>query len=65
VDSTNGNTDLQPVNAQCLKSDLVIVKGEVASNAGQGGMTVSLDIDMPDARVQDVLALASKSEQPR
>ncbi len=61
VDGTNGNTYLRPVKAHFLKSS-VITKGEVASSPGQKGKTIALDIDIDDARVQDVLALASKSE---
>jgi len=64
VDGTNGNTYLQPVNAHFLKSHVVVVKGEVASKAGQKGKTIAMDVDLQDARVQDVLALASKSEPP-
>jgi hypothetical protein len=64
VDGTNGNTYLRPVNAHFLKSDVSVVKGEVASKAGQKGKTVALDIDLRDARVQDALALASKAEPP-
>jgi len=64
VDGTNGNTELQPVHAHFLKSDVVIVKGEVARKAGQTGKAIALDIDMRDARVQDVLAFASKSVPP-
>ena len=64
VDGTNGNTYLQPVNAHFLKSDVSVVKGEVATKAGQKGKTIAMDIDMHDARVQDVLALAAKSEPP-
>ncbi len=60
VDGTNGNTYLHPVTAHFLKSN-VTTNGEVASNPGQKGKTIALDIDMHDALVQDVLALASKS----
>ena len=64
VDGTNGNTYLQPVDAHFLKSHVSVLKGEVASKAGEKGKTISLDVDMRDARVQDVLALASKSKPP-
>jgi len=63
VDGTNGNTYLQPVNAHFLDSDLV-TKGEVAGQPGQHGKTIVLDVDIQHAHVQDVLALASKSETP-
>ena len=64
VDGTNGNTLLRPVNAHFLKSYVSVVNGEVASKAGQKGKTIALGIVMHDARVQDVLALASKSVPP-
>ena len=62
TNGTNGNTTLQPVTAQFLKSSVSILKAEVASKAGQSGKTIEMEIDMHDARVQDVLALASKSQ---
>lgn len=39
----------------------IVTKGEVASNPGERGKTIALDTDIADARVQDILALASKS----
>jgi len=60
VDGTNGNTYLQPVNAHFLDSDIV-TNGEVAGKPGQKGKTITLDVDIQKARVQDVLALAAKS----
>jgi len=63
VDGTNGNTYLQPVKAHFLNSD-VITNGEVARKAGQKGKTITLDVDIQQARVQDVLALAAKSDPP-
>ena len=58
VDGTNGNTYLQPVNAHFLDSD-VITAGSVASQAGQKGKTITLDVNIGKARVQDVMALAA------
>lgn len=61
VDGTNGNTYLQPVKAHFLESDIV-TSGEVAGKPGQKGKTITLDVDIQHARLQDVLELASKSE---
>jgi len=61
VDGTNGNTYLQPVNAHFLNTD-VTTDGEVASKPGEHGKTITLDVDIEQARVQDVLSLAAKSE---
>ncbi len=63
VDGTNGNTYLQPVKAHFLDSDIV-TKGEVAGHPGQKGKTLLLNVDIHQARVQDVLALAAKSDPP-
>ena len=62
VDGTNGNTYLQPVEADFLNSNISVVKGEVAGRPGQKGKTIALDIEAQGARVEDVLARASKSE---
>ncbi len=61
VDGTNGNTYLQPVKAHFLESDIV-TNGAVAGRLGQKGKTITLDVDIQHARVQDVLELASKSD---
>src|SRR5208283_4237653 len=64
VDGTNGNTYLQPVNAHFLNSNITVVKGEIAGKAGQKGKTIALDVDAHDARVEDFLTLAAKSDPP-
>jgi len=61
VDGTNGDTYLQPVKAHFLNSD-VATSGKVTGTPGQKGKTLLLDVDIQRARVQDVLALAAKSE---
>jgi hypothetical protein len=63
VDGTNGNTYLQPVNAHFLNTDIV-TNGQVAGQKGKKGKTISLDVSMQKAYVQDVLALASKATPP-
>ena len=63
VDGTNGNTYLQPVNGHFLDSS-VMAKGEVAGQPGHKGKTISLQIDVHDAKVQDMLQLAANSAQP-
>jgi len=63
VDGTNGDTYLQPVKAHFLDSDIV-TNGEVAGHPGQKGKTIFLDVDIHQARVQDVLALAARSDPP-
>jgi hypothetical protein len=63
VDGTNGNTYLQPVDAHFLHSD-VSTKGEITGTPGKKGKTITLDVDIHQARVQDVLTLAAKSDTP-
>jgi hypothetical protein len=63
VDGTNGNTYLQPVNAQFLNSKLV-AQGEVAGKPGERGKSISLDVDIQKSRLQDLLELAVASSQP-
>ena len=64
VDGTNGNTYLEPVNAHFLDTDIHVVKGKIEGEKGKKGKTISLEIDVPRGRLQDVLALASKSDKP-
>jgi hypothetical protein len=54
---------LQPVKAHFLSSD-VITNGQVSSKPGEKGKTIALDVDIQNARVQDVMALASGSGPP-
>ena len=63
VDGTNGNTWLKPVNAQLGQSS-VVAQGSIVEREEQDGRTIELDIDMADARIEDILRLAVKSSQP-
>lgn len=63
VDGTNGDTYLQPVTAHFLHSE-VVTNGDVSGKPGQHGKTITLNVDMQQAYVQDVLNLASKSDPP-
>jgi hypothetical protein len=63
VDGTNGNTWLRPVNATLGESPIV-ANGGVVEKDGQDGRTISLDIVMSDARIEDVLRLAVKGSEP-
>jgi hypothetical protein len=59
VDGTNGDTYLQPVNARFLHTQLVCT-GKVEHEPGQPGKTISLDVDVNRARIEDLLRLAVK-----
>lgn len=65
VDGTNGNTWLKPVNATLGQSQ-VDTSGGVVETEGVKGRTVSLDVAMHDARIEDVLrlAIASAAKSP-
>jgi hypothetical protein len=63
VDGTNGNTWLQPVRAAFLKTK-VEARGGVVETEGVKGRTVSLDVAMNEARIEDVLRLVIKSRTP-
>ena len=59
VDGTNGDTRLDRIDAKFLKTALV-AKGSVIDAPGKAGRTVTLDVTMEDARLEDVLRLAVK-----
>jgi hypothetical protein len=63
VDGTNGNTFLEQVDARFLNTALT-AKGAVAGTPGAEGRTVTLDVDMQQARLEDVLRLAVKADPP-
>jgi hypothetical protein len=60
VDGTNGDTLLDRIDASFLNTSLV-AKGSVVGAPGQDGRTVTLDIVMDKARIEDVLRLAVKA----
>lgn len=62
VDGTNGDTYLQPVNAQILHSHIIAV-GQVV-RAPQGGHNITLDVSVGPARIEDLLQLGVKTEPP-
>jgi hypothetical protein len=62
VDGTNGDTLLHPVRATLARS-LILAEGSVAEEPGLGH-NISLDVGAPNARIQDLLALAINSDKP-
>ena len=63
VDATNGNTTLERIDATFLKTSLV-AKGGVYDVEGVHGRLVTLDIDMPSGRLEDIMRMAVKTSQP-
>jgi hypothetical protein len=62
VDATSGNTWLEPVEAT-LDGSRILADGGVVERDGEKGRTVTLDVVLDDARIEDVLRLAVKSKQ--
>jgi hypothetical protein len=63
VDGTDGDTYLEPVNAQFGRSS-VVARGGVYGKPGVKGKTVALDVTVANSRIDDMLRLAVKSKQP-
>jgi AsmA-like C-terminal region len=63
VDGTDGDTYLQPVQAQFLHSFL-IARGYVVRVQGEPGRHVYLDVAMDQARIEDLLRLAVRTDPP-
>jgi hypothetical protein len=63
VDGTDGDTYLEPVNAQFGQSS-VVARGGVFGKPGVKGKTVSLDITVSNSRVEDMFRLAVKGSEP-
>ena len=63
VDGTNGNVILKPVIAHFLHTTLV-VNGEVADLTPEKGRTIALNVVSTAARIEDLLYLTVKYDQP-
>ena len=62
VDGTNGNTWLEPVEATLLDSSRIVARGEVVRTEDVKGRKVYLQVTIDDARIEDILRLAIKSQ---
>jgi len=63
VDGTDGETYLHPVRA-ILGQSLFIANGSVVHTSEKQGHLITLNVIAPQARLQDVLGLAVKSQKP-
>jgi hypothetical protein len=64
VDGTNGDTLLEQIDAKFLNSTL-LAKGAVLDGPpGEHGRTVSLDVTMTKARIEDLMRMAVKQSTP-
>jgi hypothetical protein len=63
VDGTTGDTRLDQIDATFLKSSLV-AKGAVLDGPPGQGRTVSLDVNMSRARLEDIMVMAVRTSRP-
>ena len=63
VDGTDGDTYLNDVHASFGRTSLT-AKGAVTGTPGVKGRTVKLDVRIDEGRIEDLLRLAVKAEQP-
>ncbi len=62
VDGTDGDTYLHPVKATLGKS-VIVCEGSVVHVPNQGHL-IQLNVDAPNAHIEDILALAINSDKP-
>lgn len=63
VDGTNGDTYLHPVRATLVHSEIT-ANGSVVRVPEKQGHLITLDVVAPKARLEDLLQLSTKSNQP-
>jgi hypothetical protein len=63
VDGTNGDTILERIEASFLKT-AIVARGGVIDLKGKQGREVALDVTIDRGRLEDVLKLAVKANQP-
>jgi len=64
VDGTNGDTILERIDASFLETALTASGSVMGAPAGAKGRTVTLDIKMDRARMEDVMRMAIKADPP-
>ena len=64
IDGTNGDTRLENIDASFLKSHLIAQGAVIGGRKEQQGRTVTLDIRMDNARVEDVMTMAVPTPKP-
>lgn len=64
VDGTNGDTRLERIDAQFLQSSLVAKGAVLDGPPEQHGRTVSLQVEMTKARIEDLMRMAVKTPKP-
>jgi hypothetical protein len=64
VDGTNGDTILERIDANFLETALTASGSVMGAPPGAKGRTVTLDIKMDRARIEDVMRMAIKADPP-
>jgi hypothetical protein len=64
VDGTNGDTLLEQIDATFLNSSLVAKGSVLDAPKGHKGRTVTLDVVMERARIEDIMVMAVKMPKP-
>lgn len=64
VNGTNGNTYLTRIDGTFLHTTLVASGDVVETRNGVHGRTVALDVDMSQSRIEDILRMVMKGNQP-
>jgi hypothetical protein len=63
VDGTDGDTYLNKVEAQLLKTSIK-ASGAITGTKGVKGRTIKLKVHIPEGRIEDLLTLAVKGDKP-
>ncbi len=63
VDGINGDTLLHPVTAHLLNT-VIVAKGGVVKTPNKQGRTITLDVTVDQGRLEDLMRLAVKAQQP-
>ena len=64
VDGTNGDTRLESIDANFLGSHLLASGAVLDGSPGEQGRTVTLDVKLDKARIEDVLTMAVNDPKP-
>jgi hypothetical protein len=64
IDGTNGDTRLENIDATFLNSHLIAKGAVLDAPKGQHGRTVTLDVTMDRARIEDVMTMAVRTPKP-
>lgn len=64
IDGTNGNTWLDRIDAWFLHSYMQAKGAVIDAPKGRQGRTVTLDIDMQQARIEDIMVMAVHTPKP-